>query len=113
MGSRQSTADFVLEQIADSGAVRARKMFGEYGIYCNEKFVALICDDQLFVKQTLAGKKLLGKFAEGAPYPGAKPHFLVAGEHLEEREWLVRLIQLTAAELPLPMKKSNARNKAG
>lgn len=111
MASRQSTADFVLEQIADAGVVRARKMFGEYGIYCNEKFVALVCDDQLFVKQTLAGKELLGKFAEGAPYPGAKPHFLVAGEHLEEREWLVRLVRLTASELPLPVKKPKSPRK--
>ena len=49
MSSSQSTVDFILEQVSGAGAVRAQKMFGEYGIYCNEKIVAFVCDDQLFV----------------------------------------------------------------
>lgn len=30
-------------------------MFGEYAIYSNGKVAALVCDDRLFVKPTLAG----------------------------------------------------------
>jgi TfoX/Sxy family transcriptional regulator of competence genes len=42
MSSKQSLADFIIEQIENAGTVSARKMFGEYGIFCNGKMVALI-----------------------------------------------------------------------
>ncbi|PCE30696.1 TfoX/Sxy family protein [Burkholderia ubonensis] len=102
MASSQSTVDFIVEQIAAAGAVSARKMFGEYGIYCDGKMVALVCDDQLFVKPTPDGKAFLGECDEGPPYPGAKPCFVISGERWDEHEWLSRLIQITAAQLPPP-----------
>jgi TfoX/Sxy family transcriptional regulator of competence genes len=110
MASKQSTIDFILEQIANAGAVSAKKMFGEYGVYCDEKIVALVCDDQLFVKPTSAGKAFVGEFEEGSPYPGAKPYLLISGDKWEESEWLTHLIKISAAELPLPKKKA-PRNK--
>ena len=42
MGSQQSTVDFVLDQMSAAGAVSAKKMFGEYGVYLDEKMVALV-----------------------------------------------------------------------
>lgn len=105
MASRQSSVDFILEQIAEAGTVSAKKMFGEYGIYCDDKVVALVCDDQLFVKPTDAGKAFMGDFVEGHPYPGAKPYLLISGEMWEDSEWLTHLIKISAAELPLPTKK--------
>ena len=102
MASRQSTVDFVLEQCAAAGTVRARKMFGEYGIYCGAKFVAVVCDDQLFVKPTAGGRAAASNCPEGVPFPGAKPWLLVPGDRCEEREWLAALIRATADELPLP-----------
>jgi TfoX/Sxy family transcriptional regulator of competence genes len=41
MASRQTTVDFILDQIEAAGTVSAKKMFGEYGIYCDDKMVAL------------------------------------------------------------------------
>jgi TfoX/Sxy family transcriptional regulator of competence genes len=38
-------------------------MFGEYAIYCNEKVVALVCDNQVFVKPTAAGRLLVCQIA--------------------------------------------------
>jgi DNA transformation protein and related proteins len=105
MASRQSCVDFILEQIAEAGTVSAKKMFGEYGIYCNEKIVALICDDQLFVKPTSAGKAFIGDCVEGFPYPGAKPYLLIPGEKWDDRDWLANLIKISASELPLSQKK--------
>ncbi|KVR49615.1 TfoX/Sxy family protein [Burkholderia ubonensis] len=102
MASSQSTVDFIVEQMAAAGAVLARKMFGEYGIYCDGKMVALVCDDRLFVKPTPDGKAFLGECEEGPPYPGAKPCFVISGERWDEREWLSRLIRITAAQLPPP-----------
>ena len=106
MASRQSTIDFILEQIADAGAVSAKKMFGEYGIYCDGKMVALVCDDQLFVKPTESGRSFIGNITEGVPYPGAKACFLIAGDKWDNRNWLGELIRVSAAELPLPKKKT-------
>ncbi|MEO7108087.1 MAG: TfoX/Sxy family protein [Rhodoferax sp.] len=106
MASKQSTVDFIVEQISSTGIVSAKKMFGEYGIYCGEKMVALVCDDQLFVKPTLGGKAFLGECSEGPPYPGAKPCFIISGEKWDDHEWLSQLMNITSAQLPIPKKKA-------
>lgn len=109
MTSQQSTVDFIVEQIAKAGVVSARKMFGEYGIYCNGKMVALICDDQLFVKPTAAGRALIGEATEGAPYKGAKLCFVISPEKWDDDEWLAELIRVTTAELPPPVRKQRVK----
>ena len=111
MASQQRTADYIVEQIAAAGTVSARKMFGEYGVYCDGKMVALICDDQLFVKPTKGGRTFLGKVREAPPYPGAKPCFLVSGDLWDDADWLAKLIAISTAELPSP--KGKAKPKAG
>lgn len=113
MASLQSTVDFLVEQISAAGLVRARKMFGEYGLYCDEKLVGLVCDDQLFLKPTEAGRTAAGDFAllGKPPYPGAKPHLVIAPDLWDEREWLVAVVKATAAELPLPKPKLKAKPK--
>ena len=105
MASSQKTADYILQQIQSAGAVSAKKMFGEYTIYCDGKVVALVADDQLFVKPTAAGKQFLGTVEEKPPYPGAKPCYFISGESWDDHDWLTQLIKLTAKELPLPKKK--------
>ncbi len=57
MASDQSFVEFIVDQIENAGEVTFKKMFGEYGLYCGDKIVALICDNQLFVKPTKAGAK--------------------------------------------------------
>ena len=111
MASRQSTVDFVLEQIAGAGVVSARKMFGEYGVYCGEKMVALVCEDQLYIKPTAAGKAFAGDVTEGCPYPGAKPCLLISGDRWENRDWLTQLVRITATELSAPKKKATPKAK--
>lgn len=111
MASRQDTADYLLEQIARAGRVSAKNMFGEYAIYCDGKVVALVCDDQLFVKPTNAGRALIGKAREGRPYPGAKPHFLIDGDLWEDADWISDLIRATARELPVPKPKAKRAAK--
>lgn len=80
-------------------------MFGEYAIYCGAKVVALVCDDQLFVKPTKAGKKFIGEVEEAPPYKGAKPSYLISGDLWEDADWLSELIKISAAELPAPKPK--------
>ncbi len=105
MATRQSCIDFILGQITHAGTVSAKKMFGEYGIYCDGKIVALVCDEYLFVKPTAAGKKFMVNFEEGCPYPGAKPYLLISGEQWDDSEWLTQLIKISASELPVPTPK--------
>lgn len=105
MASKQDTVDFLTEQIQAAGRVRSRKMFGEYAIYCDEKVVALVCDDQLFVKPTETGRVFIKDVTEAPPYPGAKNYFLISGDHWDDDEWLTELIKVTANGLPLPKKK--------
>ena len=109
MSSKKSAVDFILEQISNAGSISAKKMFGEYALYCHQKVVALVCDGQLFIKPTVSGRALLSECVEEPPYPGAKPWFLISGDLWEDGDWLTKLIQVTTAELPLPKPKSKRR----
>ncbi|MGE3919746.1 MAG: TfoX/Sxy family protein [Gammaproteobacteria bacterium] len=100
MSSSQGTVDFIIDQIAGIGNLRTRKMFGEYAIYLNEKVVAFVCDDQLFVKPTAKGKNFIKDYVEDYPYPGAKPHLLISGDLWENQEWLSQLFKITELALP-------------
>ncbi len=99
MSSKQTLVDFILDQISGAGSVSAKKMFGEYALYCDGKIVALVCNNELFVKPTVAGKAFIGDFVEGCPYVGAKPRLLISSEKLDDSEWLTNLIKITAAEV--------------
>jgi TfoX/Sxy family transcriptional regulator of competence genes len=104
MASDASFADFVVGQMTDAGLIESKKMFGGYAIYCDGKVVALICDNQLFVKPTVSGKEFIGNVVEAPAYSGAKPSFLIE-EGLDDSEWLSSLIKITCAELPTPKPK--------
>jgi TfoX/Sxy family transcriptional regulator of competence genes len=110
MATKQSTIDFILDQLASAHNVRARKMFGEYALYCDEKVVGLVCDDTLFIKITEPGKTFIGRYyKEGHAYPGAKISMMIDGDLIEEREWLRELVRITADNLPLPKRKVKKR----
>jgi DNA transformation protein and related proteins len=112
MSTRQSTIDFVVDQLASVPDVRVRKMFGEYALYVGDKVVALVCDDQVFLKITEAGKALVGpRYEEGCAYPGAKPSILVAANDLEDADRLSELVLVTAAALPPPKPKTTKTTK--
>ena len=101
MATDASFADYVLDQIAAAGQVSMRKMFGEYAVYCDGKVVALVCDNQFYLKPTAGGCAVVGPVTQAPPYPGAKPHLLMA-DQLDDRELMCRAVRLTALELPLP-----------
>ncbi len=104
MASTSGFVEFIVDQIRNGGEITYKKMFGEYALYSHGKVVALICDDQLFVKPTEAGKSFIKNVIEAPPYPGAKPYFLIE-DQVEDREWISNLIRLTANELPEPKPK--------
>ena len=110
MASDQEFMDYVSEQLRGVPRVSHRKMFGEYAVYVGEKVVALVCDNQFFVKPTAAGLAVLGAPAYGPPYPGAKPFFLMQGE-LEDADFMARIIVATEAEVPMPKPKTAKQPK--
>ncbi len=86
-------------------------MFGEYALYANGKVVALICDDQLFVKILPASHDLEKLCEKGSPYPGAKPHYLVEEEQLSKIEQLPSILLAVAKSLPAKKKKKSKSSK--
>ena len=112
MASELNFVEFVVDQIEDAGIITFRKMFGEFALYSDRKVVALICDNQLFIKPTDEGRAFIGEPTEAPPYSGAKMYFLIEDE-LNDREWLSNLIRITAIALPepKPKKKKQAKNK--
>ena len=106
MATRPETMAHLLDILPGT---RASKMFGEYGFYLGPRLVGLICDDQLFIKSTDAGRAYIGKVIEAPPYKGAKPSLLISGDRLEDGEWLAELVRRTAEALPTPSKKPRRR----
>jgi TfoX/Sxy family transcriptional regulator of competence genes len=92
---------YVTDQVDDSCNLTHRMMFGGCTLYLDGKVVALICDDQLFVKPTGAGRDFIGNVVEAPAYPGAKNSFLIE-DQIDDGEWLTNLLAVTAAALPAP-----------
>jgi TfoX/Sxy family transcriptional regulator of competence genes len=111
VATRERTASFIAEQLAGLSGIVVGKMFGEYGVWCNGKIVALICDDQLFVKPTASGRNLACSAPEAPPYPGAKPNLLIEQGLWEDAAWLTNLIRVTAEELPMSKEKQKKAGK--
>jgi TfoX/Sxy family transcriptional regulator of competence genes len=111
MASDLTFVQYVVDQLSGAGKISFRKMFGEFAIYCDTKVVALICNNQLFVKATQAGRTFIGEPVEAPPYPGAKPSFLIEDE-IENRDWLQKLVSLTASELPVSKPKKPKKSKS-
>ena len=97
MASPQDFVDYVAEQLRDAGAIRSRKMFGEYGLFCDGVFFAVICDDQLFVKVTPAGEATFPNLSKAPPYEGAKDYIWV--EDVDDRDTMTALTRLTCLAL--------------
>lgn len=110
MASDQKFVDYVLDQIDIPKQVSSKKMFGEYGLYFDDKLFGLVCDNKLFIKPTLAGRKFIEEVVEAPPYPGAKPSFLIS-EKLDDRDWLKKLVMVTVKELPEPKPRQKNKGK--
>jgi len=104
MSSDQNFVEFIVDQIKNAGVITYRKMFGEYALYSDGKVVALICDNQLYVKPTKAGQTFIGNVTEAPAYPGAKLSFLIQ-DQFEDSAWFSELIRITANALPPPKPK--------
>ena len=98
MASSKEYLDFVLDQLSGLDGVSFRPMMGEYILYYRDKIVGGIYDDRLLVKPVPSAKAQMPDAIQEAPYPGAKEMLLV--DSVDDREFLCRLLDAMAEELP-------------
>ena len=97
MASSMSYVEFVMEQLAGAGTITCRRMFGEYGLYCDGTFFGVVCDDRLFVKHTEAGAVSVPEAPLRPAYEGAKPSIYF--ENVDDGESLSALVRVTCNAL--------------
>ena len=107
MASNADFVQYIADQCAGAGVIVTKKMFGDYGIYCDGKIFGLICDDKFYLKPTQAGQQLLPDVKFCPPYKGAKDYILV--EDVDDHERMAALIRATCQELPEPKKASKKK----
>ena len=109
MASNPDLVQYIIDQCSGAGEVTARKMFGDYGVYCNGIFFALVSDIRFYIKPTEAARPLLRTEVPEPPYEGAKPYFYI--EEIDDRDYLAALVKATCAALPLPKPRKKAAKK--
>lgn len=109
MSSKPEFVGYCAEQCRGAGEITYKKMFGEYGLYCNGKIFALVCDDEFFVKITAPVKEKYPELPEKPPYDGAKNYFLI--DDLDNADYLTKLVTTTCAALPEPKPKKKANDQ--
>jgi TfoX/Sxy family transcriptional regulator of competence genes len=96
--------EYICEQIAGTGEIRSKKMFGEYMIYVNDKPVLLVCDNTVFVKQLDCLAAEMKNAPQGVPYPGARPHYILDIDDTALSKKVVRILE-KITPIPKPRKK--------
>jgi TfoX/Sxy family transcriptional regulator of competence genes len=104
MSTTQDFAEYVCDQIRDTGHVRYRKMFGEYMVYVNDKPILLVCDNIVYVKHIDALADLLKDAEEGFPYTDAKLHYILDIDDADLSNEVVRILE-PITSVPKPKKK--------
>lgn len=103
MASNADFVQYIADQCSGAGEIVTKKMFGDYGIYCDGIIFGLICDDRFFLKPTDAVRPKLRVLDLRAPYDGAKDYFYIAD--VDDREYLSELVRETCKALPKSKKR--------
>lgn len=99
MSSTLTFIQYVCEQVQDTGAVRYRKMFGDYMIYINDKPLLLVCDNVVYVKKLPILAPWMEHAESGIPYEGTKEHYIL---DIEDKETAAQVIAALEKVTPLP-----------
>jgi DNA transformation protein len=107
MSVSSAYVEYVLEQVARTGRVTTRRMFGAVGLYCDGQFFGLIADDTLYFKvgdPTRAEYEARGMtpFRPYADRPVVSmSHYTVPADILDDAEelvvWARRAVAIAAA----------------
>lgn len=97
---------YVCDQIRGTGAIRYRKMFGEYMVYVNDKPILLVCDDTVYVKQLDCISEHMKDAQKGCPYDGAKEHYILDIDNAALSREIVSILE-PVTSIPKPRKSKN------
>lgn len=103
MASNPDFVQYIVDQCSGAGEITARKMFGDYCVYCNGKVFGLVCDNCFYLKPTEAVRAMLKTEDMRPPYDGAKPHFYI--EDIDDHGYMSALVKATCSALPDPKPK--------
>lgn len=103
MSSSKEYLNFILEQLSELDGITHKTMMGEYIIYLHGKIIGGIYDNRFLVKPTKSAKELMPNASLEQPYEGAKPMLMV--DNIDDREFLIRLLNAMFDELPESKKK--------
>ena len=98
--------EFVSEILSPIGEIRVRKMMGDYILYLNEKCVATLCDNNVYVKIHPSLNELMADAEIGKPYDGAKDHYIL---DISNQTLARKVISELWNHLPFPKKKSPSK----
>lgn len=104
MATSTDYIEFVAERVDKFGAIRTRKMFGEYMVYLNDRPIFSVCDNTVFVKKFPELSEIMNGSACGFPYDGAKESYILDIENDGLLEKVVPLLGEIVL-LPKPKKK--------
>lgn len=96
-------AQEIAAKISTLGTIEIKRMFGEAFIFLNHKPTILICDNTPYLKQVPALAPLLPDAELAAPYPGAKPWYMI---DTSEEETLRQLVSAAWPQLDTSTKKT-------
>ena len=71
MASSQEYLDYVRAQADGPWTLRARKMFGDWMVYADDRPILLVCDNTVFIKCLPAVEPVMQGAQRGVPYGGA------------------------------------------
>ena len=97
MACNSDFVQFIVDQCSGAGEIAVKKMMGDYCIYCDGVLFGLICDNNLYIKQTDAGEAVLEEVVLRPPYPSALEHFYIT--NVDDRDYLEDIIRATLSEL--------------
>lgn len=106
MATTQNFIEYVCEQIAYSGDVRYKKMFGEYMVYVNERPIFTVCNNTVYIKMLDCLKETMTAAEKGSPYQGAKEHYIL---DIENGELTASVVPLLVEHTPLPKPRKTAK----
>lgn len=98
---KDTFVDYVLDQLHALGSVRARRMFGGYGLYHGDAFFGIIHDSRLFFKTSDATRSEYERRGMGPFQPNPKQtlksYYEVPVDVLEDDEELARWARRASA----------------
>jgi len=115
MATTKDYIEYAAPQAAGTGAVRYKKMFGEYMLYVDDKPLLLVCDSTVFVKKYPVLEEIMKDAPLGYPYspekyPGVQKHYIL---DIDDQPLVRRVIAALLPVVPVPKPRKKKAEATG